>query len=85
MWRARKSVEIPQPAPEEMKESEEPATRASKPELKFFDELRRREELMNAGFVGGKRHAPYPNEAHPGEKEIVIELPKEAYDIKDPE
>lgn len=44
---------------------------------KFIDELKRREELIKAGFVGSK-----PKDVdHLGrrEKEIVIVLPKEAY------
>jgi hypothetical protein len=64
---------------------EEPTVQAPKPAPDFINELRRREELMNAGFIGGKRHELDREEVKQKEKEIVIVLPKEAYDVKDTE
>jgi hypothetical protein len=62
---------------------EEPTAQAPKPAPEFIDELRRKEELINAGYIGEKRRELDREEVRQKEKEIVIVLPKEAYRYED--
>jgi hypothetical protein len=48
-----------------------------RPAPEFIEELKRREELINAGFVGSKPRTA--DQESSKEKEIVIVLPKEAF------
>lgn len=82
-WKRKTTVEEPEPTPLMEQKPEEPAAQTPKPAPEFIDELRRKEELMNAGLIGGKRREIDREEVQKKEKEIVIVLPKEAYDIKD--
>jgi hypothetical protein len=60
--------ELTDPEPQEMA--------ANRPEPPFIEELKRREELMNAGFVASQPRAV----SRDGKgKEVVIVLPKEAF------
>ena len=63
--------------PPEIETEESPADIAGRPAPEFIEELKRREELMNAGFVGSKPRNGDPEQSK--EKEIVIVLPKEAF------
>jgi len=64
-------------APAEAEQEEPPADVSVRPAPEFIEELKRREELINAGFVGSKPQVVDPDTMK--EKEVVIELPKEAF------
>jgi hypothetical protein len=53
----------------------------NRPDPRFIEELRRKEELINAGFFSSKPQVV--DAATMKEKEIVIVLPKEAFRIED--
>ena len=77
-WHRKGRIQqLPPPFIEE--NPEEPAPQAPKPAPEFIDELRRKEELLNAGFVGEKRREINLGQVRQKEKDIVIVLPKEAY------
>ncbi len=85
----RSRGESPHQAPDASPVAEEKTTaeseRTPKPAPEFIDELRRREELMNAGFIGDKRRSIDRDKVGQREKEIVIVLPKDDYNVKDTE
>lgn len=60
-------IETPQP----------PTDASNRPDPEFIEELRRREELLNAGFVGNNPRVV--DKESMKEKEVVIVLPKEAF------
>ena len=57
--------------------SQPPTDTSNRPAPEFIEELRRREELMNAGFVGSNPRII--DQQSMKEKEVVIVLPKEAF------
>jgi hypothetical protein len=57
--------------------SQPPTDAINRPDPEFIEELRRREELMNAGFVGSNPRVI--DQESMKEKEVVIVLPKEAF------
>lgn len=66
--------------PEEVAEAikqEPPANVSNRPAPQFIEELRHKEELLKAGFVGSK--VPHVDQEAMREKEVVIVLPKEAF------
>ena len=56
---------------------QQPTDASNRPDPEFIEELRRREELMNAGFVGSNPRVI--DQESMKEKEVVIVLPKEAF------
>ncbi len=75
----------PEAAPAAEEKTAAESDRTPKPAPEFIDELRRREELMNAGFIGNKKRSIDSDKVGQREKEIVIVLPKDAYNVKDTE
>jgi hypothetical protein len=63
--------------PPEIENEQSPGDISLRPAPEFIEELKRREELMNAGFVGNKPRGA--DQEASKEKEIVIVLPKEAF------
>jgi hypothetical protein len=63
--------------PPEIENEQSPGDISIRPAPEFIEELKRREELMNAGFVGNKPRTT--DQESSKEKEIVIVLPKEAF------
>jgi hypothetical protein len=57
------------------------ADNGNRPDPRFIEKLRRKEELINAGFFASKPQVIDP--ASMKEKEVVIVLPKEAFRIED--
>jgi len=57
------------------------ADAANRPDPGFIEALKRREELINAGYVSGKSRTM--NQDSMKEKEVVIVLPKEAFRVED--
>jgi hypothetical protein len=79
IWRRIRNAE-PMHFPEaitDVDDLETPAGSLNRPELPFIEELKRREEQLEAGFVGNR---PLHLESESmKEKEVVIVLPKDAY------
>jgi hypothetical protein len=65
----------------ENENEESSADVSTRPAPEFIEELKRREELINAGFVGNRPRNPEQESSK--EKEIVIVLPKEAFRYED--
>ena len=82
-WRKKRIIaEIPPLVITTETDTPQPAADASiRPAPGFIDELRRREELMNAGFVGSKPRVA--DQESMKDKEVVIVLPKEAFRYED--
>ena len=79
-WFWSRKVRISElPPPFIVENAEEPLAQAPKPAPDFIDELRRKEEFLNAGFVGEKRREIDLGQVRQKEKDIVIVLPKDAY------
>jgi hypothetical protein len=81
LWiRTKKRVAIQIPLPETDDDIETPGTPAdapNRPDPQFIEELRRREELLNAGYVGNNSRVA--DKESMKDKEVVIVLPKEAF------
>jgi hypothetical protein len=80
IWIWKKKGDAPdikpvEPVPE-LTDPEPQEIAANRPEPPFIEELKRREELMNAGFVANQPRA-FSQDGK--EKEVVIVLPKEAF------
>jgi hypothetical protein len=76
MKHARQQIPVAD-APREIENEERAGDVSVRPAPEFIEELKRREELMNAGFVGNKPRTADLESSK--EKEIVIVLPKEAF------
>jgi hypothetical protein len=82
MKRKRRDAQIPPlDINRAMEDPNPPNDIPNRPEPEFIGELRRREELLNAGFVGNKPRIP--DQESMREKEVVIVLPKEAFRFED--
>ncbi|MBN1566557.1 MAG: hypothetical protein JXA73_01840 [Acidobacteria bacterium] len=85
IWiRTKKRAEAPMPPLESTAEIEpprKPSDASNRPNPEFIEELRRREELLNAGFVGNNPRVV--DRESMKEKEVVIVLPKEAFRYED--
>ncbi len=64
-------------APQEAENEKSPGDISIRPAPEFIEELKRREELINAGFVETKQRTA--EQENSKDKEIVIVLPKEAF------
>lgn len=71
----------PAEALSELDTSQPPTDVTNRPDPEFIEELRRREELMNAGFVSSNPRVI--DQQSMKEKEVVIVLPKEAFRYED--
>ena len=81
IWR-RKSLEEQIPdAYSDMEIPKHAFDASTRPAPDFIEELRRREEFLNAGFVGSKPRVV--DQESMKEKEVVIVLPKEAFRYED--
>jgi hypothetical protein len=83
IWRMkRRRPQVPEAdTPPEIDNEERPGDVTVRPAPEFIEELKRREELINAGFVGSKPRTA--DQESSKEKEIVIVLPKEAFHYED--
>ncbi len=83
VWKKRLIIaDMPPIDPVADTEMQEPSPdAANRQQPVFLEELKRREELINAGFVGSKSRVVDPSSMK--DKEVVIVLPKEAFRYED--
>lgn len=79
--RRRREPALPHLAIDPDPEIPPPADAANRPDPEFIEALKRREELINAGYVAGKSRITAAESMK--EKEVVIVLPKEAFRVED--